>query len=320
MRVDGHSHLLLGLTGRDETDRASIELLPSLAGLREGGAALGLVVGGDRAYSLPASMGPWPGTLDMLDRLFEALRRDPLSIGIAHEPRDLGNAANSIVLILHLEGLELLFDSPFEDPRIALRLLYELGVRSVQPIGVSGNHFWEDDLCLTHEAEQILEEVNRLGMVLDLSHMIGSEPAFVEITRTFPGTIVVSHGVLAGVREDSPGLSEQAARAIASSGGLIGIPLSSHHLTGTKEQASVSDFLLHADALVQTIGIDHVGIGTDWLDPARLALPETLFMKGFSDYGDFGILEDGLKAHGYSKAACNAILGENWLRVWGSSL
>jgi len=322
MWIDGHSHHLLSLTGRDNPAREALSAQDLVDGPRNGGlSAIGLTIGGDRAYATPGTLGPWAGTLDSLDRVLSCIRGHGRLIRPLLSATDLaGSADSALFLMLHVEGLLPLFDAPFDDPRIGLRLLHALGVRSVQPIGSPQTPFLDESGRVSQAGSGILEEIEQLGMVLDLSHLTGDNDALMDIAQRSAGPVVISHAVLRRVHGSATGITEDAACAIAETGGIIGLPLGSNHLAGSARQANIDDFLEHVDALSSVVGIDHVGIGTDWVDPARLGLPDGIFMEGFTGYGTFGILEEGLRAHGYSDTETQTILGGNWLRVWRASL
>ena len=101
------------------------------------------------------------------------------------------------------------------------------------------------------------------------------------------------------------------------------------------ENTTVDDFIDHIDYVVRLVGIDHVGIGTDWPMPqtkwAAITFkkyvaptigfapgngPSTEWIHGLKDYRSFINVTRGLVARGYSDEAIRKILGENWLRVF----
>ena len=101
------------------------------------------------------------------------------------------------------------------------------------------------------------------------------------------------------------------------------------------ENTTVDDFIDHIDYVVRLVGIEHVGIGTDWPMPqtkwAAITFkkyvaptigfapgngPSTEWIHGLKDYRSFINVTRGLVARGYSDEAIRKILGENWLRVF----
>jgi membrane dipeptidase len=146
--------------------------------------------------------------------------------------------------------------------------------------------------------------------------------------------VVASHTSAEGVHQHDRAKSDQELKAIAESGGYIGVYLVSMFLSG-KEQSTVDDFLDHVDYIANLVGPRFVGIGSDWPMQApewgiqklsEMALeigfrPEHGVLKpvnvlGFDDYRDFPNITRGLVKRGYSDDDIRGILGENFLRVF----
>ncbi|MBU1049075.1 dipeptidase [Candidatus Bipolaricaulota bacterium] len=320
--IDGHSHLLLGLTGRDVAGREAIDPQDYVSLLKPGGIRmLGLVVGGDRAYALPSSLGPWEGTLDMLDRFLTGVESVPAGMVVIRNALDLQQLSDErIGVVLHIEGALPLFDTPLNDPTIALRMLYRLGIRSLQLIALPDSPALDEQQRLTPIGREILNEATRLGMVLDLSHLTGKEPAFYQAIECTSSPVVLSHHVLAEDASDDSGVSAEAALAIAATGGVIGLHAGSRALAANQSQATIDTWLSQICRLVKLVGIDHVAIGSDWVDADKLGLPAGLFVEGIEAIEDFPVMVRALQDGGFSPSEQEAITDGNWTRVWTEAL
>lgn len=153
---------------------------------------------------------------------------------------------------------------------------------------------------------EAVREMNRLGMVVDVSH--SSDTAAMQAIRLSRAPVVASHS---GMRElcNSPrNIPDDILRAIAESKGMVGIILwppllKSHSLSTTLERWA--DHLVYAAKLV---GVEHVGIGTD-MDGY------TWPPKGFKDASDYARIPEVLEKRGFSDNEIDMVLGENYLRV-----
>lgn len=196
----------------------------------------------------------------------------------------------------------------------------------------------------------VVKEMNRLGMMVDVSHL--SDEAFYDVLDTSVAPVIASHS---SARHFTPGfernMSDDMIRALADSGGVIMINFGSSFLTAFANQyssarsdarktyklaypdpwddnvekefdalyarvhgpypfASLGDVLDHIDYVVGLVGVDHVGIGSDY-DGVGDSLP-----VGLKDVSSFPNLVRGLLERGYSEEDIAGILGANLLRVW----
>jgi membrane dipeptidase len=148
--------------------------------------------------------------------------------------------------------------------------------------------------------------------------------------------LVASHTSAGALYEIDRAKSDEEIRAIANTGGLVGVYAVPFFLS-PQEEPAIESMLDHIDYIAQLVGWQHVGVGTDWpLQMSQWALrnvanpwmqafgftPEhridcTRHLKGFTDYRDFPNITRGLVARGYSDDEARGILGENFLRVLG---
>lgn len=157
---------------------------------------------------------------------------------------------------------------------------------------------------LTNLGRKLAIEMNRLGMVIDVSHM--AESTFWDIINISKAPVIASHSGVYSLKNHSRNLTDEQLKALAKNGGVIGIVFYPGFLTDSNS-AYINDYVDHIDYAVNLIGIDYVGIGSDF-DGATL--PND--MKDSSEL--YKVTEELIK-RGYSKEDIEKLLGKNTLRV-----
>ena len=163
---------------------------------------------------------------------------------------------------------------------------------------------------LTEAGVQFIEEMNRLGILLDVTHMV--EECFWDALEVARAPVIATHGNARALRDTVRYLNDEQIRAIAATGGLI-CP-SPMPLGPGGETASLEMLLDHIDYMVALVGAEHVGFGTDLLDQVN-ARPQ-----GLADIGESQHIVAGLQQRGHSAAAIAAIMGGNFIRVFGEAV
>jgi membrane dipeptidase len=170
-----------------------------------------------------------------------------------------------------------------------------------------------------------VEEVERLGMLLDVSHL--AAPAVDHVLELASRTLVASHSSCRALCDHHRNLGDEHLRGIAATGGVIGINVLPFFIEpgGGATLDRVVDHLEHAAAVA---GVDHVGLGPDfikdWVDevhPTReqyapfggVDMKEVV--PGLAGTRDLPNLTERLLARGWNEADVRKVLGENWLRV-----
>jgi membrane dipeptidase len=230
-----------------------------------------------------------------------------------------------VKFILHLEG-----GKPLQGGLAQLRNFYRLGVRSMQPTwnlrNELGDGVWENRTGggLTRFGVDVIREMNRLGMVVDLSHM--AKAGFYQSLEVASAPLIVSHANACGVYDHMRNLDDEQIRAIASQGGVIGILALPFTVAG--KESSIEQMLRHIDYIVGLVGVEHMALGMDFVkyDGPRSIRDghtpgaEPPVVRGFEEIEDLPNLVDGLQRHGYAEDDIAAILGGNYLRVLGTIL
>lgn len=225
--------------------------------------------------------------------------------------------------------------APIGDNLNLLAVYHTLGVRIIQLTYNHRNRVGSgcqepEDEGLTDFGRQVVAEMNRLGLLVDLSHC--GPRTTLEAIEASAGPVAITHANAGGFFEHPRNKSDAAIRALAERGGVIGAVGFPAMIT-RKLPATLDDYLDAVDYLVDLVGVDHVGLGPDFMEemPAEVAAqalqglpPEVLeqFMKipptqGFESISAMPNVTRGLLARGYSPDEVRQIMGGNWLRLYG---
>lgn len=247
--------------------------------------------------------------------------------------------------------------SPIEGNIETLQHFYDRGIRYVTPTHSLSNHLSDSSYDenrqwdgLSEFGKEAIQEMNRIGMMVDVSHV--SDDAFWQIMDITTAPVIASHS---SCRHFTPGfernMSDDMIVALAANGGVIQINFGSTFVSqealeygearseagkeyqaqhpelgemymwteypkiyaqehGPLPFATLDTVLEHFDHVVKLVGVDHVGIGSDY-DGVGDSLP-----TGLKDVSSYPNLVAGLLKRGYSEEDVRKILGENLLRVW----
>jgi membrane dipeptidase len=241
-------------------------------------------------------------------------------VRIAREVSDLDAAhddAGPPCAVLHLEGAEAI-DSDLE----SLGLWYAAGLRSLGPVWSRPNRFAhgvpfispsspDTGPGLTAAGHQLIKCCAELGILVDLSHL--NEAGFWDVARLDLGPLVASHSGVHALCPTSRNLTDRQLDAIAGSGGMVGIVYACPFLRSDFADDSDTPLELiagHARYVADRIGVDHVGLGSDF-DGATI--PASL-----GDVAGVPRLLDALSEAGFDDTELAAITWANWRRVLGA--
>lgn len=249
-------------------------------------------------------------TLRMIDAFYLWQQENPADLCLATCATDIerAKARGQVAGILSLEGAEGL-----EGNLGVLRMFYRLGVRWV---GLTWNRRNQaaDGLGesrtgggLTEFGVNLVKEMNRLGMIVDIAHL--APQGVQDVFALCEGPVVASHANARALCDIPRNLSDAQLEQIAAHGGVVGVVFVPKFITQGEGPATLDMLLDHIDHIVRIAGIDHVGLGSDWdgffSDPP----------VGLQDVSQTPNLTAGLLARGYSPQDVQKILGGNWLRV-----
>lgn len=179
----------------------------------------------------------------------------------------------------------------------------------------------------------VVRHCNSIGMIVDVSHC--GHLTTLDACRHSQRPVNANHTAAKSIHPHARGKSNEALRAIADTGGVIGVVALPAFLTAERNP-TIEHMLDHIDYISEVIGWRHVAIGTDWplqapeeiqlavLSPANKAvgfrdqdrLDVTKRLTGFDDCRDLPNITRGLVKRGYSDEQIRGILGENALRVF----
>ena len=231
--------------------------------------------------------------------------------------------------------------APIEDDIDLVQILHTLGARFMQltynnqSLLATGCYEAEDP-GITRMGKQVIKEMNRVGLVVDMSH--SSDRSTIEAADISERPIVVSH---ANPYEWQPALRnkrEKVIRAITENGGLLGFSMYPHHLKN-KSNCTLNEFCEMIARTGEKYGIDRIGLGSDlcqdhpdsvveWMRSGRWS-KEIDYGEGtkdnagfppmpswFKDNRDFGQIRKGLRSTGMSTSEIDGVMGDNWHRFF----
>ena len=223
----------------------------------------------------------------------------------------------------------------FEDNLGYIEAYADMGVRVVQLCyntqNLIGTGCYERDGGLSGFGREAIAEMNRVGIMVDLSHVGGntSQEAILESKKP----VCYSHCLPSGLKEHPRNKSDEQLRFIADHGGFIGVTMFPPFLKRGIE-ATVDDYIEAIDYVTNLVGEDCIGIGTDftqgydkgffdWIthDKGRYRqltkFGTILNPLGIRTIGEFPNLTAAMEQAGWSETRIRKVMGENWVRVFG---
>ncbi len=223
-------------------------------------------------------------------------------------------ANGAIAVVIHLEGAEALGD----DLQL-LDTLHRAGLRSIGPLWSRPSRFGygvpfrfpsspEIGPGLTELGKKLVRTCNRMGIMIDVSHMTAA--GFREVARISDAPLVAGHSNAHAVCRQSRNLTDDQLAAIRDSGGIVGLNLATAFLRPDGRRTGDTPLLYilrHLDHLIKHAGIDHVGFGTDF-DGATV--PATI-----ADVAGLTNLRRAMRGHGFDEETMRKLCHDNWFRV-----
>ena len=234
---------------------------------------------------------------------FHQLRRQA---GLRHVVRRADLDTPELGFILSLEDA-----APVMGSIRHLEALYATGVRMIG-LTWNGRNEIADGVGvgarpggLTDVGKDIIRHMEELGIVDDLAHV--AEPSFWDVIELSTKPVAVSHANAKAICDHRRNLTDDQIRAIARTGGVIGVTFVPAFLGG--EAPDIATVVSHVAHLVEVAGPDVVGLGSDFDGIAQTP-------AGLTHAGELPALTAALLAHGFSDADVEQMVGGNWLRVF----
>jgi len=297
------------LAGKRRLGERSEEGHIDLPRLREGGVTA-------QIFALFVSPTYVPGgaasqALRLLDVFYQELGENANQLTLATKANDIERAKveGKVAGILSLEGAEAL-----EGDLGVLRAFYRLGVRNIgltwnlRNAAADGVDETRSSSGLTNFGVQLVQEMNRLGIMVDISHL--SPTGVRDVLHISEAPVIASHSNAYALCSHRRNLTDEQLESIASKGGVVGVTFVPNFVTEDGNQATLKRVLDQIDYMVKTMGVDHVGLGSDF---------DGFFnakVQGLEDVTRLPRLTVGLVERGYSEEDVKKILGGNFLRVF----
>ena len=291
-------------------------------------------------------------TVKIMETIHEMVEKYPNWVRWADSTESIRAAVreNKRAILIGIEG-----GHAIEDSLELLRAYYRLGARYMTLTHTNTNN-WADSSGdkethdgLTDFGKQVVLEMNRLGMLVDVSHV--SDKTFYDAVAVSKAPVIASHSSARAIAHHPRNMDDDMLRAIAKNGGVVDVNfypvfLSDEVWKASKERdetlkpqiaelkakypdegadfdaavrklmdahplpnVSYTVIVDHIDHIAKVAGVDHVGIGSDFD-----GIPNT--PSGMEDVGHLPAIRAELKRRGYSDADVRKIMGENFMRVF----
>lgn len=295
-------------------------------------------------------------TFRVVELALDQIQKNNATIELARNASEIVeiNSRGKMAAFLDLEGG---FD--MEGDLLLLRALYRLGLRSVQLTAhnrtnsfidaCSDKRLWDG---INDKGRKIIEEMNRLGMVINVAH--ASSQAIIQAANTSSHPIAYTHGGFRGIVDIKRNISDEAAKEIAAKGGVIGLQFGSYFndpkyykwensrpQSDTRAVAPDKPFLTIEDADQEVakrlpyvyrgvipedhkMGVDQLAkvvdygirlVGEDHIAFGSDFDGGVALPKEMKDASDYPEMYKALKAQGYSQSRIDKVMGLNWLRL-----
>ena len=231
--------------------------------------------------------------------------------------------------------------SPIEDDIGLVEIVHSLGARFMQLTYnnqslLATGCYEKEDTGITRMGRQVIKEMNRVGLVVDMSH--SADRSTIEAAELSERPIAITHANPHAWHPALRNKRHEVLKAVTDAGGMLGFSLYPHHLKN-KSDCTVQSFCEMIARAADSYGVHTLGIGSDlcqdqpdsvveWMRVGRWS-KEIDYGEGsasapgfppmpswFQDNRDFGNIAEGLAQTGLSQSEVNGIMGENWHRFY----
>ncbi|MGL5346961.1 MAG: dipeptidase [Peptostreptococcaceae bacterium] len=250
---------------------------------------------------------PYSRFNEMYNKFIEQVNQHSEHISLAKSYNDIikNEHKNRISAILSIEEGGAL-NGKIEN----LNKVYDKGVRLItltwnyeNEIGYPHNS--SKNLGLKPFGIEVVEKMNELGMIIDVSHI--NDYGFYEVSQISKKPFIASHSNSRAITNHSRNLTDDMIKVLANSGGITGINFCKFFL-GNKPTSNIDDMIEHIKHIVNIGGIDVVALGTDFD-----GIPNGLEIENI---GDIYMLEDRLSRVGFKSSEIDKIMYKNTMRVF----
>ena len=223
-------------------------------------------------------------------------------------------AENSLAMVMHMEGAEAI-DQDFN----ALEVLYNAGLRSIGPVWSRNTQFGygvpfrypssaDTGPGLTDLGKALIKACNGMKILIDLSHM--NEKGFWDVANLSDAPLIATHSNAHAICPHARNLSDDQLAAIKESNGMVGVNFATAFIRPDgqmRPDTSINLLLQHVDYLIEKIGVDNVGFGSDF-DGAMVP-------QNIGQVAGLGTLRQRMQQHGYDHETMVKLCHENWINA-----
>jgi len=264
---------------------------------------------------------------------------DLITKGLSAGDIDAAKAAGKTAIFFGFQN-----PSPIEDDIGLVEIVHTLGARFMQltynnqSLLATGCYEAEDN-GITRMGRQVIKEMNRVGLVVDMSH--SGDRSTIEAAEISERPVAITHANPHDWHAALRNKRDDVIRAVTQAGGMLGFSLYPHHLKGGSE-CTLQSFCEAVARTAERYGTDRIGIGSDLCQDQPDSIVEWMRVGRWSkviDYGegsaaapgfppqpdwfrdnrDFGNIETGLRAVGMTDAEVAGIMGGNWYRFYAEN-
>lgn len=276
-------------------------------------------------------------TVDLLVGWNRLLRRHDDLIAFAGSRAEIDKVAESgrTAIVFGVQN-----PSPIESDIGLIEVIHRLGIRFMQlsynnQSLLCGGWTEREDCGLTNMGREAIREMNRIGMVIDMSH--SAERSTLEAIEHSARPVTVSHANPSAWKATRRNKSDKVLDALARSGGMLGLSLYSGHLRDGAA-TTLESFCEMVARLADRIGVDHIGLGSDlcqdqppsvlsWMRDGRWRFPADAPAEPFPQQPDwfrsnldFVNVRHGLHKAGFGQDDVEKVMWRNWLDFMSQSL
>jgi membrane dipeptidase len=247
--------------------------------------------------------------LEQIDIARQIITKYPDAFQLALTASDVEQAfgGGRVASMLGMEG-----GHAIENSLGSLRAFYGMGVRYMT-LTHNGTLDWADACCdearhggLTPFGQEVVREMNRMGMLVDISHT--SPETMNDVLDIAEAPVIWSHASARALRDHPRNVPDDVLRRLPDNGGVVMVTFVPSFLTD-REEATIGDVADHIEHIREVAGVDHVGIGSDFdgIDSTPV---------GLEDVSTFPALFAELSRRGWTEDELRKLAGENVLRAW----
>ena len=251
---------------------------------------------------------------EIIQILEDIKKKSPNKFRLVKSPDEITNNKSVMQIVYGMEN-----GAPIESKLSNIELFSDMGISYITLAHSKSNHISDSSYDenknwggLSPFGREVVAEMNKQGVMIDISHV--SDAAFYEVLRLTKTPVIASHSSL---RHFVPGfernVSDDMLKELAKNGGVIQICFGSEFIAEKRKYpdlvVTVKDVADHIDRVKELVGIDYVGIGSDY-DGWRN------FPVGLEDTSTYPNLIEELLKRNYTKEEIKKVFGENLLRVW----